>query len=155
MVSAPGISDLSAAGEGAGLRTGFSGRTTIADPRFSGDTCCPADAELWSAVTLFVWAAPNNAFPANTEAHRHNILPAMPALRAPQCSFETPNNRATRSASGLRFAAMASAGALCHSAIAASARAYSTAFPHTAMATSSQHFSRSARILLLSHHTAG
>jgi len=53
----------------------------------------------------------------------------------------------------MRFAAMASAGALCHSAMAASARAYSTALPLGNSHVIAAIFAL-ARMRLLSHHTA-
>ena len=60
-----------------------------------------------------------------------------------------------RLVSGPRLAAMAKTGALRHSSISVRARAYSTALPQRATATSSQQCSRSARMRLFSHHTAG
>ena len=56
---------------------------------------------------------------------------------------------------GPRLAAMAKTGALRHSSINVRARAYSTALPQSETAMSSQQCSRSARIRLFSHQTAG
>src|SRR5271168_1844163 len=89
--------------------------------------------------------APNSAWPARRETVRQRALAARLAPRSPACDFARPKMRATRAARGLRFAAIANAGAACHSAMLARARAYSAALPQTTMATSSQQFSRSAR----------
>ena len=98
---------------------------------------------------------PKSALPASNAAARQRIPKATPALRRLLAFSVRPRSRVTREASGPRFAAIAKDGATRHSSISARARAYSAGLPQTASATSSQQFSRSARMRLLSHQTAG
>src|SRR5271156_4870182 len=132
--------------------TGRDGVMTITASSGFRWVAAPDDSACQGAGTVALRPAPNSACPASSDAERHSMLAARLAPRIPPCDFAMPKIRATRATSGLRFAAMARAGADCHSAMLARARAYAAAFPHTAMATSSQQFSRSARMRLLSHH---
>src|SRR4029077_8329944 len=98
---------------------------------------------------------PKRALPASKAAARQSTAKANPALRRLLPFSVIPKRRVTRDASGPRFAAIANEGAARHSSMRARARAYSAGLPQVVRATSSQQFSRSARIRLLSHHTAG
>src|SRR5262249_46842659 len=111
------------------------------------DTVEPASVALLETV-------PTSALPARSAEVRQTTLAASPTLRRLPDAL-IPSRRVMRAEIDPCVAPIANCGATRQVSISVSARAYSTRFPQSPMAMSSQQFSRSARIDRLSHHTAG